>query len=356
MIALDAKKYKTTGFEQAYFEAVYWHIYENMSYPTLHADGNGRVVKELVWFLKEYKVLQHLPLGEVRDRAYEDLTESEFKEIMKALILADPKTLRGVCRFLRGKGSSFLDELRAARAEARKAKSKTLNEPFKFLKYFAENAYAGMRELEVSIPQVCETKRKMPVAMVRTLGVRTCPYCNRAYIGSRENKILGVQLDHFHSKSKYPFFAVSLYNLVPCCSFCNTNKSSHDRAGLISPFDPELSFDEDVKLEFEETQEVHLKVSTEDSQKLNRYMANIKEFQLEEVYAFHAVEAKRFVDKMRAYPPSLLGEIARHMSVTEESLEMGLFQEYFCEPEDYIKKPLAKFYRDLYYRYRGWRV
>ena len=94
--------------------------------------------------------------------------------------------------------------------------------------------------------------------------------------------------------------------------------------------------------------------------------SNISTFKLKEAYNFHNIEGKRFVDKMRAYPPSLIREIARHMTVTDENtgkvleqvpaeaLEMGLFQEYFCEPADYIKKPLAKFYRDLYYEYRGW--
>ena len=62
---------------------------------------------------------------------------------------------------------------------------------------------------------------------------------------------------------------------------------------------------------------------------------------------------------MQAYPPSLLREIARHMTIPDEKgymieripadvLELGLFQEFFCEPADYLKKPLAKFYRDLY--------
>lgn len=360
MIALDAKKYKNTGFEHAYFEAVYQHICKRMSYKTEHAAGKGRVAKELVWFLKEYNVLQYLPLGEVCDKPFNEFTEDDFNDIMKALILADPETLQAVCRFLEKEGRRYLDNMSNARDEAKGIKNKYAKEPFKFLDYFARNAYSAMRELEINMPQVSETRNRLPVLMVRILGVRTCPYCNRAYIGSRGNKILGVQLDHFHNKDKYPFLAVSLYNLIPCCSFCNTIKRNDDKAKLISPFDTKLSFDEDVKLSFEDAEGVSLKVSKADEKKEKRYKTNIKMFHLEDVYAFHAIEARRFNDKMRAYPPSLLGEIARHMNepekITAEALEMWLFHEYFCEPGDYIKKPLAKFYRDLYYRYRGWEV
>lgn len=62
------------------------------------------------------------------------------------------------------------------------------------------------------------------------LGVKVCPYCNRTEIdtiyGTDEmgniKKILRAQLDHFFCESKYPIFAISFYNLIPCCSNCNT--------------------------------------------------------------------------------------------------------------------------------------
>ena len=54
--------------------------------------------------------------------------------------------------------------------------------------------------------------------------VHVCPYCNRDYINERDEKFPGGHLDHFFPRSKYPFLSICLYNLIPCCSICNTKK------------------------------------------------------------------------------------------------------------------------------------
>lgn len=63
--------------------------------------------------------------------------------------------------------------------------------------------------------------------------VEVCPYCGR------QKTIMAEELDrpdskppidHFLPKSKYPFLALSVYNLIPCCTFCNelANKGDFD--------------------------------------------------------------------------------------------------------------------------------
>lgn len=61
----------------------------------------------------------------------------------------------------------------------------------------------------------------------RQLGVKVCPYCNRMYTITLfgENKIR-PDFDHFYPKSKYPYLSVSLFNLIPSCSMCNTKKGN----------------------------------------------------------------------------------------------------------------------------------
>ena len=57
------------------------------------------------------------------------------------------------------------------------------------------------------------------------LGLRVCPYCNEQYIApilTHKGRVR-ADLDHFFSKKKYPFFALSIYNLIPCCKFCNSS-------------------------------------------------------------------------------------------------------------------------------------
>lgn len=59
---------------------------------------------------------------------------------------------------------------------------------------------------------------------------RTCPYCNQAYSftvmeensNNSKTKSLRPTLDHFYPKDKYPHLSLSLANLIPSCSICNS--------------------------------------------------------------------------------------------------------------------------------------
>lgn len=90
-------------------------------------------------------------------------------------------------------------------------------------------------------------------------GHNTCTYCNRQYtITIRKNKgnndasrIARPQLDHWFSKELYPLMSLSLYNLIPCCSICNSSLkgnaifklSTHIHPYLEStPHEPKFNF------------------------------------------------------------------------------------------------------------------
>lgn len=64
---------------------------------------------------------------------------------------------------------------------------------------------------------------------VRMLGVHYCPYCNAETVGAAvlrckdgRVKLHHSELDHFFPKSRYPVLALSLYNLIPSCTRCNS--------------------------------------------------------------------------------------------------------------------------------------
>lgn len=57
----------------------------------------------------------------------------------------------------------------------------------------------------------------------------TCPYCNEYPVkvilrskGKDKKPILHFDLDHFYPKNKYPFLALSFYNHIPSCKYCNS--------------------------------------------------------------------------------------------------------------------------------------
>lgn len=76
------------------------------------------------------------------------------------------------------------------------------------------------------------SNRKFGHQWAEKLGVTVCPYCNRSYIFTVEkdarNGKVRPQYDHFFPKSKYPYLAVSMYNLIPSCAVCNSGKSDKD--------------------------------------------------------------------------------------------------------------------------------
>lgn len=78
------------------------------------------------------------------------------------------------------------------------------------------------------------------------LNIRACPYCNRQFIDpiaikNEENEEIEKRhntgdLDHILPKSKYPLYAVSLWNLTPCCKTCNETFKGSDESTILNPW------------------------------------------------------------------------------------------------------------------------
>ncbi len=88
------------------------------------------------------------------------------------------------------------------------------------------------------------------------LDLVTCLYCNEnktKMLEREEGKNLACfELDHFYSKSQYPFLALSFFNLIPCCHICNSTLKGKKEFSLethINPYDK--SFDEFFEFKFE---------------------------------------------------------------------------------------------------------
>ncbi|WP_342248188.1 hypothetical protein [Pseudomonas sp. OTU2001] len=62
-------------------------------------------------------------------------------------------------------------------------------------------------------------------ALCKKSKTRICPYCNHAYAFTIKTKggSFRPTLDHFFYKDRYPHLALTLYNLIPSCSSCNSS-------------------------------------------------------------------------------------------------------------------------------------
>ena len=81
-------------------------------------------------------------------------------------------------------------------------------------RYFDYDTWNNMKE---------QWRKKLLIAT----GTVICPYCDRQYITAFDNRIGKTKrtlatLDHFFTKSKYPLFALSLFNFIPACYGCNS--------------------------------------------------------------------------------------------------------------------------------------
>ena len=82
------------------------------------------------------------------------------------------------------------------------------------------------------------------VTLIQMLNVNVCPYCGRAFTTtirkSNYSNARTCQVDHFYPQSKYPWLAISLWNLIPVCGFCNLHKSDNTEDTILYPYEEEI--------------------------------------------------------------------------------------------------------------------
>jgi hypothetical protein len=191
------------------------------------------------------------------------------------------------------------------------------------------------------------------VQLVQKLGIRVCPYCNRNYVNnvktSRSVKRTS-QLDHFFNKEKYPFLAMSFYNLVPVCPACNLLKHRYDISA--SPYDPSVNWDEEVRFQFQIKSPHFLKNEKDIEVKLKysqRVKDNIQVLGLEDQYKTHNDLVHELLKKGFIYSHKRLDEIMREfpgLFRNREEMMRVIFGNYL-EESALQKRTLSKLTRDI---------
>ncbi|CAA6827181.1 MAG: Unknown protein [uncultured Sulfurovum sp.] len=187
-------------------------------------------------------------------------------------------------------------------------------------------------------------------AFVETLGLKSCPYCNRNYTFTVNNKNgkLRPEIDHFYPKSVYPFLAMSFYNLIPSCQICNHTKSSKVKENLENPYDMKegsyrftyipnsIDF---TAIENEKYNFANFEID------INGNEGNIKLFKLEELYRQHKDVVLELLIKKVYYPESYIKEL-EGFGFAKDEIYRYLFSNYNQE-EDFHKRPLSKLIKDI---------
>lgn len=219
-------------------------------------------------------------------------------------------------------------------------------------KHFIQNKYKQFRS---------SWKEWNGYLFFKSLKVKVCPYCNINLLLSfkKENGQLKsiVQFDHYFPQDKHPLLALSLYNLVPCCSTCNHLKhnASDD---LIYPY--EESFDDyDVKFKISEKALFSIVPNLEDievfldiSQNSEQHISNsINILNLNPIYNEHTDEIYDILYNYRIYSYEnleflriLLGNTSNAPNDAELK---DIINHFNLTKEDYCSKSFSKLQVDI---------
>lgn len=180
------------------------------------------------------------------------------------------------------------------------------------------------------------------------LGIKTCCYCETAYVntyttwdnGKQETRRM-FDVDHFLPKDKCPLLGLSLFNFVPSCQVCNSrlkmtgvpgdSKAEYER---FSPSSEKAAFEDNIK--------VRLRFWNSDAGLRGRYIhfrtkspyeKYVQFFRLEDRYEFHKVEAVRLNDLKRRYPDTNVRSIARILHYQQGVVKEDLFHLKYMQEE-----------------------
>ena len=201
--------------------------------------------------------------------------------------------------------------------------------------------------------------RKIRIEHIKNLNISVCPYCNRNYIVNFEmqsNQIISTaELDHFFSKSEYPCFAISIYNLVPCCHTCNHIKSNKN-INICSPLDTSIN----DKILFKYTPKNSDYLHSEEDFKLecdifeqsgeNEIKNTLELFHIINIYQKHKDLILELIQKSQIYTESYIDELLQNYQGkifnNREDL-LRLIIGVYVDEKDINKKPLSKLLIDI---------
>ena len=199
----------------------------------------------------------------------------------------------------------------------------------------------------------------------RYLNPRTCYYCNIDFINvyDEENNKNKFTLDHFIDKGRYPYLALSVYNLVPCCYVCNSKKIKgsiefYEEPKLrdTNPYSSLFKFDEKVKFKlflYKNCKDLNIK--SKDDIKIplkerytKEYDKYIEVFKLNERYEAHKDIVFDMIKNAELYPESRLKELQDLTGIPYQQIKQDIFS-LIDEDADLSKEPFSKLKRDMAY-------
>lgn len=273
------------------------------------------------------------------------LTNNKLKEIL----ISKPSDLyRNIDKY---KSKLFLSNKYDEVIEAKLAKNKTKTQKELVAKYQSVFDVFDYDKFIVN-------NRDTSYALAKIIGQNTCVYCNRQYIftvdDNDNNHITRPEFDHYLQKSKYPFYALSLYNLIPSCHICNSScKGTKELSLLMNPYMTDktdyfrFSYNID-KSGFPSSVEI-MDIDIPKELEVKELLGC---FKIKEIYNYHTnIELRDLYTFATKYSDTYLQDILNKINQnfkfsSQEEAYRILFGTELLEKKD-NNRPLSKFKRDI---------
>jgi hypothetical protein len=201
--------------------------------------------------------------------------------------------------------------------------------------------------------------------LTKGLNIMVCPYCNHNYTltihevpASGIARTIRPHLDHFFNQARYPLLGVSFYNLIPCCSVCNSSLKGGRLFTLQTHVHPYL-YGFGMQGRFRHTliattpeqpdPAVAIQLEINTGPRSTQITGSAESFLLKDMYRYHTDIVREMLFKQRAYSDDYLQVLARQYQALNLS-PIQLYQQAFgayLREEEFGRRPLSKLIRDL---------
>ncbi|TWV11242.1 hypothetical protein FQ707_11180 [Bacteroidaceae bacterium HV4-6-C5C] len=193
---------------------------------------------------------------------------------------------------------------------------------------------------------------------------KTCVYCNRQYIftvekgngNNKQERIARPVFDHWFPKDKYPLLSISLFNLIPSCTICNSSvKGSVDLSfeDHLHPYVDEgrmLDFTFKASKTIDKKPKWTVKINRQKDSKEDK---TIKAFRLDEIYAMHGeLEVLDIMYFKESYPDGYLSDLFDNLlkDCTRKMTKYDVYRMLFgteMDSDKFLDRPFGKLKHDL---------
>lgn len=290
---------------------------------------------------------------------YGDLYEY-FEIRLKPILIGSPEDLSEIIRELSPLYFAIIEQI--------KCKNSLQETRTKKLKEFADEIY-GIFDYDKFSKRY---GKYGAYELVLELNVNVCPYCNRNYTNTVmfDGGKSRARLDHWFSKSKYPFLSLSLFNLIPSCHICNSDMKGSEDFYLESHIHPYIA-DYKNKLLFKSNYNDASYASgdlnaititmepadglRDDDPEIYKSKNNVKAFGIVELYSWHKNEAAKIIRQSKKLTLHNI-EYYRKLKFDDGSLLYNSDDEVYeneygviFNSKNFHDTPLSKFRRDIAY-------